>query len=91
VPYRIDNKFVSKEAYEAYIAEQENPVTETDTEAQRKPRTTSPLTAATARVRKAKAEYERIAKIHAKRAELPSLEDAEQEYADAKAALNDLI
>lgn len=90
MPYRLNNKFVSKEKYEAAMAaeKKETPVSE---QTEKKTRTVDPITSATARVRKAKRELDRVTKIHAKRAELPSLDDAQAEYDEATRELQDAL
>lgn len=85
---RLNGKFVSKEKYEAaQVAEkhEENTVSEETTT--RKPRTVDPITSATARVRKAKKELDRVAAKWAKREELPSLDEAQAEYDNAVSEL----
>lgn len=102
MPYRIGSKFVSKEVYDAHMqqeaieafADKESPVTEentTDQDKPRKPRTTDPVTIATVRVRKARKELDRVKAVHEKRAELPSIEDAQFEYDSARSALSDVL
>lgn len=89
---RLNGKFVSQEKYEAAMsAGKEEVVTEQAEPKTRKPRTVDPVTTATARVRKAKRELDRVTKIHAKRAELPSLDDAQSEYDAAVRELQDLL
>jgi hypothetical protein len=83
--YKLNGKFVSKEKYEAAQAaeKRETPVSDETTTTERKPRTVDPVTSATARVRKAKRELDRVTKLHAKRAALPNLDDAQAEYDQA--------
>lgn len=57
----------------------------------RKPRTVDPVTAATARVRKAKRALDVAEKAHAKVKALPDLEGAREEYADARNALTEAL
>lgn len=90
--YKLNGKFVSREKYEAaQVAEKKEvePVSEETTT--RKPRTVDPITSATARVRKAKRELDRVTKLWAKRTALPSLEDAQAEYDSARTALEDAL
>lgn len=90
--YKLNGKFVSKEKYEAaQVAEkhEETPVSEEVTP--RKPRTVDPITSATARVRKAKRELDRVEKLHSKRAELPDLDVARDEYNEAVNELQDAL
>lgn len=95
---RLNGKFVSKEKYEAAVSNGETVVipihqekVEVVTETERKPRTVDPITSATARVRQAKRELDRVSKIHAKRAVLPSLEDAQAAYDSAVVELQDAL
>lgn len=85
---RLNGKFVSKEKFEAATAAEK---VEVVTETERKPRTVDPITSATARVRQAKRELDRVSKIHAKRAVLPSLEDAQAAYDTAVVELQDAL
>lgn len=85
---RIDNKFVSREKYDAHHAQKKEATNMTEAEKTRKPRTTSPLTAATIRVRKAQKALAVAEKAHAKQTALPSLADAHAEVAAAVAELN---
>lgn len=87
---RLNGKFVSQAVYDA-ATQQEEPVSDETAPKARKPRTVDPITAATARVRKAKRELDRVKRIHAKRAELPSLEDAQAAYDAASNALQDAL
>lgn len=95
--YKLNGKFVSKEKYEAAQAaeKREAPVSEETVAVEeaktRKPRTVDPVTAATARVRKAKKALEAAKKVHAKVAALPDLDAAQAEYDSATDALESAL
>lgn len=100
--YRIGNKFVSQEAYEAhqqreaieaFATKEAEPVSEqTTTETARKPRTSDPLTSASSRFRAAKKNLDKVKGLHARYPDgFPSLDDAQYEYDTAKSDLSDLL
>jgi hypothetical protein len=95
--YKLNGKFVSKEKWEAAQlagAREKNevePVSEETETKTRKPRTVDPITSATARVRKAKRELDRVTKLWEKRTALPSLDDAQAEYDAATAELQNAL